>query len=351
MIALIMAGGFGTRFWPQSRKAMPKQFLKVAGDRSMIQLTVERLLPKIPPKDIYIVTAADQVGLVHEHLPDMPAENIIIEPFGMNTAACIALSAQYLAPRYSEETPMIVLPADHVIRDHEAFLAGLNKAEEAASEERLITFGIVPDYPATGYGYIEAGAEISSGILAVKRFKEKPDLETAKSFLDAGGFFWNSGMFCWSIATIREAFARHLPKMHELCLAIGRIWQDAGYQADISDLYRQMPRLPIDIGIMEKAEARCVIPVDLGWNDVGSFKALAEISPSDKDGNYSPGELCAIDSSGNFVQSDKYTALIGVDDLCVIQTPDALLITRKDRAEDVKLVVERLKQDQREDLL
>ncbi|MCB5251735.1 MAG: mannose-1-phosphate guanylyltransferase [Candidatus Cloacimonadaceae bacterium] len=351
MIAVIMAGGSGTRFWPQSRKDHPKQFLKIAGDRSMIQLTVDRLLPLIPIARIYIVTAADQAALVAEHLPELPPDNIIIEPFGMNTAACIALSLQYLKPLYGEDTTMLVLPADHVIQDTKAFHNSLKKAHQAARGGALITFGIVPDYPATGYGYIEAGSQVEPGVFRVLKFKEKPDLKTASSFIEQGGFYWNSGMFCWSLAAISDAFQTHLPQAFEICAKIGKIWQEQGRSADVSELYRQVPRLPIDIGIMEKAELRYVIPVQIGWSDVGSFKALAEINPADSEGNASNSEIMAIDSRDNFVQSSKFTALIGVDNLCIIETEDAMLITTKDRAEEVKLIVEKLHQAQRDDLL
>jgi len=225
------------------------------------------------------------------------------------------------------------------------------KAAEAAQDGQLITFGIIPDYPAIGYGYIEAGAEISDGIFSVTRFKEKPDLQIAREFLAQGGFFWNSGIFGWTIGTISEAFRLHQPRIHELCQEISLVWLKQGFAADISQIYSRMPRLPIDIGIMEKAEARAVIPVDIGWNDVGSFKALAEISEADKDGNHSQRELYSLDATGNYVHSDKVVALIGVNDLCIIETPDAILVTHKDRAEDVKHIVDRLKQDKREDLL
>jgi mannose-1-phosphate guanylyltransferase/mannose-6-phosphate isomerase len=334
-----------------SRNNRPKQFLKVAGDRSMIQLTVDRLMPMIPQKDIYIVTAANQTELVREHLPALPAENIIIEPFGMNTAPCIALSVEYLKSRYNEDTAMIVLPADHVISKRDAFLMSLNKAGDAASKGSLITFGIVPDYPATGYGYIESGELISEGLYEVRRFKEKPDLATARVFLEQGGFYWNSGMFCWTIGTISKAFERHLKPAFDLCAKISTVWSEHGFSADISALYRQMPRIPIDIGIMEKAEQRCVIPVDLGWSDVGSWKALAELSNRDAQGNCSSAGLYARDARDNYIQSDKFTAIIGVDNLCVIETGDAILIVPKDRSEDVKYVVEHLKQQELTELL
>lgn len=351
MIALIMAGGSGTRFWPASRARAPKQFLNVAGNRSMLQLTVDRLLPMIPIRDIYIVTAASQVNLVRSHLPALAPQNIIIEPFGMNTAACIALSSEYLKQYYENDTTMIVLPADHVIRDTDAFLAALQKADLAAQKERLITFGILPDYPATGYGYIEAGALQEDGLYAVKRFQEKPDRATAQSFLTQGNFYWNSGMFCWSIASIDAAFRSYLPEMANLCSQISSLWQSAGFDADISSIYAKLPRLPIDIGIMEQAESRFVIPVDLGWSDVGSWKALADISGGDADGNYSKSAYLAVDAQNNFIHSSKFTALIGVQELCVIETPDAILVCPKSRSEEVKKVVDYLKAKQHQELL
>lgn len=343
MIALIMAGGFGTRFWPQSRADMPKQFLKVVGDRSMLQLTVERLEPLIPLHKIYIVTAASQVPLVREHLPGLPLQNIIIEPFGMNTAPCIALSMEYLKRLYPDNTAMIVLPADHVIKDTTAFLNSLAKAETAAAEGDLVTFGIVPEYPATGYGYIEAGKELSPGIHEVLRFKEKPDYDTALGFLSSGNFFWNSGMFAWQLGTIAAAFKTLMPEVNELLEQIRAIWDSSGTTSGIAEIYAGMPRVPIDIGIMEASSNRVLIPVQLGWSDVGSWKALAELSGSDADGNSFMASGIAFASKDNYVYSNKFTALIGVDNLCVIETPDAILVCAKDRAEEVKKVVDHLK--------
>ncbi len=349
MIALIMAGGSGTRFWPASRAANPKQFLQIAGKRSMLQLTVDRLLPIIPIHDIYIVTAASQADLVRLHLPALAPKNIIIEPFGMNTAPCIALSVEYLKQHYSLDTTMIVLPADHVIRDVQAFHSSLQRAEQAAQDGALLTFGIVPDYPATGYGYIEAGTERQKGLYEVDRFKEKPDRPTAEGFLRQGNFFWNSGMFCWSIEAISAAFSEHLPGVSEITSRIAELWK-RGNQ-DIGEMYQQMPRIPIDIGIMEKASKRLVIPVELGWSDVGSWKALSDISPHDEYGNYVSAEYLALDATGNFVHTDKFTALIGVHDLCVIVREDAILVCPKERSEEVKKVVEHLQQKNMEQLL
>ena len=279
MIALIMAGGIGSRFWPLSRESNPKQFLKIVSEKSMIQMTVERLLPEIKIEDIFIVTSASQTKLVKEHLPALPEENIIIEPFGMNTAPCIALSTVYLSRKYDSEEKMIVLAADHLIENTTEFLRSLKIAATAAEEDYLVTFGIKPNYPATGYGYIEAGRKISDEMFYVKQFKEKPDLKTAEEFLKAGNFYWNSGMFAWKLKTILSAYKNYLPQVFELLEKISRKWEDFGLKADISQEYALMPKLPVDIGIMEKAEKRIVIPVDYGWKDVGSWKALYDISP------------------------------------------------------------------------
>ena len=351
MIALIMAGGTGTRFWPQSRKDFPKQFLSVLGSTSMLQKTVERLLPKVCLCDIFIVTAANQVELVKQDLPRLPEENIIIEPFGMNTAPCIALSVEYLKTRYADGEIMLVLPADHIIRDVPGFLSSLIPAESEARKNRLITFGIVPDYPATGYGYIEAGELLAPQVRNVLRFKEKPDAATAEKFLRSGAFFWNSGMFCWSIGAITKAFMDFLPEVYKTTGLIADKWEQEGFQADIAELYARMPRVPIDIGIMEKATNRGVIPVSYGWSDVGSWKALADISPLGADGNHFSSAGYAIEAKGNFVKSSKFTAIIGLDNICIIETEDAMLVCSKEKSEEVKRIVDYLKDREEETLI
>ena len=351
MIALIMAGGVGTRFWPLSRKTNPKQFLNIISDDSMIQMTVKRLRPKIKVDDIYIVTAGSQAELISKHLPCLPQENIIIEPFGMNTAPCIALSAQYLARKYDKKEKMIVLPADHLIALNDDFLASLDMGESSAQEDNLVTFGIKPNYPATGYGYIEAGKEIDDNKFSVIQFKEKPNLETAEQFLNSGNFFWNSGMFMWKIETILDAYKAYLPKVAEILEKIDIRWNEDGLTTDISSEYALMPRIPVDIGIMEQAEKRVVIPVDYGWSDVGSWKALYDISDKDENNNVINCDNQIIDSKNNYINSPKFVALIGVDNLVVVESDDALLIAHKDRSEEVKNIVEKLTKDKKEELL
>jgi len=345
MIAVIMAGGSGTRFWPQSRMAKPKQFLEVVGEKSMIRLTMDRLIEELPVEKIFVVTAESQVGLVKKHLPELPAKNIIIEPFGMNTAPCIALSYAYIKRFASLTETMIVLPADHLITKIDAFLANINKSQELARASNLVTFGIIPTYPATGYGYIQAGEKANDFSYKVAQFKEKPNYETAQEFLKAGNFFWNSGMFAWTIGAIEEAYQQHLPEVTRVLDLIEAEWNKNGEKSDISAIYAQMPKIPVDIGIMEKAKKRVVIPVDLGWSDVGSWRALADISETDKNSNTILTDSYVVDSQGNYVRSNKFVALIGVDDLVLVDTEDAILIAKKERAEEVKKVVEYLKQN------
>ena len=351
MIALIMAGGVGTRFWPLSRKNFPKQFLRVFGDRSLLQMTVDRLLPRFSLSDIYIVTASIQVELIKQQLPNLPRQNIIIEPFGMNTAPCIALSVEYLKSIYRHKETMLVLPADHIIKEQDKFLEALNPAEREAENGYLITFGIVPVYPATGYGYIEAGEEIAPGVRKVLNFKEKPDKQTAEQFLAKGTYFWNSGMFCWSLESISTAFETLLPDVYSITKEISKVWQSEGLDKDISSIYAKMPRIPIDIGIMEKAEFRGVIPVSYHWSDVGSWKSLADLTAGDADSNYFSTSGKAISAQNNYAVTDKFTALIGVNNLCLIETEDAILLCNKDLAEEVKKIVEYLEQQNRQDLL
>ena len=215
----------------------------------------------------------------------------------------------------------------------------------------MVTFGIVPDYPATGYGYIEAGAKQGEGIFEVKRFKEKPDLQTAEAFLKQGNFFWNSGMFYWKHSVIYQAFEQYLPQLSRLLDEIRFVWKHENTQGNIVDIYAKMPRIPIDIGIMEQAEKRVVIPVDYGWSDVGSWKALADITPSDENGNIIPKQNFTLDAKGNYIISDKFVSIIGVENLVVVETEDAILITNKDRSEDVKKVVDQLAADKQDNLL
>ena len=351
MIGLILAGGTGTRFWPASRESMPKQYLNILGNRSMIRMTVDRLLQKIPIEKIYVSTTEAQVKMVQKDIPELPVRNIIVEPMGMNTAPCIGLSIRYLKRFEDVNEPVIVLPADHLIKDEKGFLSSIELAEEPAKNGFHVTFGIIPVYPATGYGYIEAGDNHTPKMFHVKQFKEKPDHVTAKYFIEQGNFYWNSGQFCWTIATILDSFKTKLPAVEELLVKIEKLWDEKGIDADISELYAKMPRIPVDIGIMEQVEHRIVIPVDYGWSDVGSWRALADLSDSDINGNTFFADHISLDSRNNYIRTNKFVAVIDVDELVVVETEDAILITNRKKAELVKNVVNKLKEDKKDNLL
>ena len=339
MIALIMAGGSGTRFWPLSRENNPKQFLKLFNNKSMIRLTYERIIPFISPNDIYVVTTQSQVSLINEHIPELTPTQIIIEPCGMNTAPCIALSAIYLSRLYDSSEKMIVLPADHYISDSEAFRNSIKTAIELSNDENIITFGVTPTYPATGYGYIEAGEKISERMFLVKHFKEKPNLQAATEFLSKGNFYWNAGMFCWTIKSIITQFNLHCPEI--ISIASGTL-NETEY-ANILKHYLTMPKMPIDIAILEKSDNVFVLPVAYAWSDVGNWHSLSELQSKDENNNHFLYDSFSLDSCNNSVITNKFIALIGVSNLIIVDTDDSILILDKNRAENVKQISEFLK--------
>jgi len=352
MITLIMAGGIGTRFWPLSTKENPKQFLHILGERSMIQQTVDRILPLVKYEDIYIVTNESQITLVKEHLPELPEENIIAEPMGRNTAPCIGLSAILLEEKYADDETMLVLPADHYIGKPELFREIVSSADEFVKKQRkLLTFGIEPTYPATGYGYIEFGNEIQKDpipIFSVEQFKEKPDLSTAEQFLASGNFAWNSGMFLWRIDSINNAVKSSMPSLYSSLLGIRDSW--TSNKEAVHKLYSELDSVPVDIGIMERADNAVVVPINIDWNDIGSWEALDEMKKKDRDGNCFETQIMNIESHNTYVYSDnpqRKIALINVDDMIVVETKDALLICKKEKSQDVKKVVEIIKKEEK----
>ena len=340
LFAVIMAGGSGTRFWPASRRARPKQFLAVSGSRSMLVETVARLDGLVPLERTIVVVGARHEELVRSELPDLPAENLLVEPVGRNTLPCVAWAAVEVGRRVADSV-QVVLPADHVIEPVESFRATVREAALAAADSSaLFTFGIRPSYAATGYGYIELeGASAASALPAARRFVEKPDRERAQEFVASGRFLWNSGMFVWSTAAILAAIREHAPEVHAAF----------GAGADPRQAYPALPAISVDVGVMEKASDVRVLPLDYSWNDVGSWAALAEVHTPDADGNCSAGggELVAEDSAGCVVYADpgSLTALIGVEDLIVVHAAGATLVCPRDRAEDVRRIVERLEGD------
>jgi len=358
MYVVIMAGGSGTRFWPLSRTKAPKQLMSVFGGKSMLQRTVERVLP-LAPKRIMIVTNTHQAMETARQVAEYTSipVDIVAEPVGRNTAPAIALAARIIG-HHDPDSTMIVLPADHYIRNEAEFCRIVNVAVEAACSGSLITLGIEPTRPETGYGYIEAGACDQSGTASpVKRFVEKPDVARALEFLDAGNFYWNSGMFIWKTAAILGELALQMPALDA---AVGKVscgaadWKLAALQPQINSLYESIPGESIDYGVMERAASVKVIPANFGWSDVGSWSALPEVIDADPAGNVSiaTAGLISIDSTDSLVYGNgKMAALVGVDNLIVVDTPDAILVCRKDRAQDVKKVVESIQQSGRSEYL
>jgi mannose-1-phosphate guanylyltransferase len=344
--AVIMAGGSGTRFWPASRQGRPKQFLPIAGDRTMIAETCERLDSLVPLERVLVVTSGNLAEQVFECLPDLPRENVLVEPVGRNTAPCVALAALEIERR-DPDAIQLVLPADHVIRPVEEFHASLIAAvAEARRGRRLVTLGIEPTYPACGYGYIEMAEELGrhGEFVAhrVARFVEKPDEKRAVEFLSTGRFLWNAGIFVWETRGILEAMQRYAPEI------VGPL-EKAGRCTGLEDVYPTLPAEPIDRAVMEPADNRSVIPVGYSWNDVGSWVALPEVIAGDDEGNCraGSGELVTLDSRENVVYGEKgtLTALIGIDGLVVVRSGDTVLVCPRARGEEVKQLVERLKNE------
>jgi len=346
LYAVIMAGGSGTRFWPASRVARPKQFLPIAGERAMIAATCDRLEGLVDLDRVLVVTSGELAGQVSECLPDLPRENVLVEPIGRNTAPCVALAALEIERR-SPNSVHLVLPADHVIEPATRFRESLAAAvDEARRDSRLVTLGVRPTFPATGYGYIEVGEELARhGDLPahrVERFVEKPDAERAEAFVASGNFLWNAGIFIWETQSVLASLREHAP-------GIVQPLADAGRATGLEDLYPTLPALPVDVAVMESATNRSVLPIDYGWNDVGAWTSLPDVTPADAAGNCAAGggRLMTEGASGNIVYGEdgQLTALIGVDDLVVVRAGDAVLVCPKDRAQDVKRIVERLRDE------
>lgn len=346
--AVIMAGGVGSRFWPSSRKNKPKQFLNLIGERSMIQETVDRIAPLIPLDRILIVTNDHYVELVREQLPDIPHENIIGEPVARNTAPCVAIAAAILQKRDPSAT-MVVLPADHYITKEERFReilqAGIDVAE---SGPNLVTIGITPHRPETGYGYIQMNDKPSfegaHPVHEVKTFAEKPDLKTAVSFMESGDFLWNSGMFIWTTRTILDQFFTHLPAIHREIEAFDAA-SDMDFTKAVDAFYRGVMSISIDYGIMEKAKTVFVVPGEFGWSDVGSWMAVYELEDKGHNGNIAEGSEVIFQNSENCMvrmQSNKLVAVVGLQGVAVVETDDTILICRLDQSQDVKSVVDQL---------
>ncbi|MBL7077865.1 MAG: mannose-1-phosphate guanylyltransferase [Kiritimatiellae bacterium] len=347
--AMIMAGGRGERFWPLSTSKHPKQVLSLLGDKPMLAMSVDYLEGLIPPERVLIITSADLVDVTCEAVPTLPRENVIGEPFGRDTAACIALASAIVKKR-DPEGVFCVLTADHIIRDLEEFQLVLGEGMDLASrEEVLLTIGIEPTSPSSGFGYIETdsqlGGESVTEFWKAVRFVEKPDVVTAEKYLEAGNFYWNSGMFMWSCEALQKALGAHQPHLLDMATRLEGVVDTAAFAAELEKEYGQLEKISIDFALMEKAGNIVMARGRFRWDDIGSWEALKNHFHADRDGNTRVGDMKMIEADGNIVVSkDRFTALIGVKDLIVVQAEGATLICHKSKAQDVKKMVTRMRE-------
>lgn len=353
LYAIIMAGGVGSRFWPRSKQKKPKQLIRILGENTLIQDTVNRLDGIVKKENILIVTNRLQKSRVREQLYNIPEENIIDEPFGKNTAACIGLATVHLKKK-SKDAIAIVLPADHIIHNVKEFKnAVLRAANYAKKTKDLVTIGVTPSYPETGYGYIQLDEkETDKDIHKVLTFAEKPNVATARRFLEDGGFLWNSGIFVWSVDAILSEMKEHLPDHYNGLMEIEKAVGTAKYLAAVTHVYGQMKSISIDYGILEHSQKVFVTKGEFDWSDLGSWESVYELTPKDDEGNVRIGDIYTENTYGSYIFSpQKFTALIGVEHLLVINTKDALLICHRNNAQDVKHVVDHLRMNKRSELI
>ncbi len=350
---LIMAGGRGTRFWPRSRKRNAKQVLRFFGERSLIQQTVDRLSALIPPENIWVVTNEYLQQEIRKQLPEVPKRQIVAEPAQRNTTPCIGLAAHILAG-LDPEAVLGVFPADHLILKEARFRTFVKAAFKAAETNQVVVLGIQPRWAETGYGYIEFPKNVLPGgntPIAVKSFREKPDPRTAKQFVERGHFFWNAGMFFWKASAVLELMRQHQPKTATLLAGLPAV--DAKtFSRKLAEIYPLCENISVDYAIIEKAKDVVGLALDdIGWNDVGSWEAVYDLAEKDAQGNAARGELIAEDSRGNYVDAQKPVALVGVENLVIVDTADALLVASRASAQDVSKIVKRLDAQEREELL
>lgn len=350
--AIVMAGGVGARFWPYGTSRLPKQFLPISDSNdTMLQLTIRRLKDIVPINQVFVFTNKKYIGLVKKQLPKIPKENIIGEPVGRNTAPCIGL-ASIMLRQFEEQAKMFIVPADHIIENAEEFTNVVNTGLKFAEEkDAIVTLGIVPSHPETGYGYIQfiedasynvEGSDVD--IFKVKTFAEKPTLDVAKMFLESGDFLWNSGMFIFRADVMLKQMGKHLPDLYHALQKIEKAIHTAKYQKVLEQVFAEIKGISIDYGIMEKANNVYVIKADLKWSDLGSWDEVFRLRTKDKNNNEITGDTFIKDSHNNLIMSPKgFTGVIGADDLIIINTKDGLLVCKKGRSQEVKDIVDYLK--------
>jgi mannose-1-phosphate guanylyltransferase len=350
---VIMAGGSGTRFWPLSRKARPKQFLPLASKAPLIADTVGRLKGLASVKDTLVVCGPLHAKAAAKLVKGLPKKNLLVEPVARNTAPAIALAALHVAAR-DPGGILVVLPSDHHVADPAGFRRTLQEAARIAQEGHLVTLGIQPHHPETGYGYIQVGEPLGTGAARrVKAFREKPDLATAQGYLASGDYLWNGGIFVFRADAILAALAQHMPEMQKGLAALRKSVGKRTYAAVLKRVFPKLPSQSIDYGVMEKASNIAVLPGDFGWSDVGSFAAIPEVRPADAAGNVVSGEgAVLVDCKGCVVLAEKRPlAVVGLSDMVVVDSGDAVLVVPKDKSQDVRKVVEALKARKREKYL
>ena len=351
VFSVIMAGGSGTRFWPLSRSARPKQFLPLATPRPLIEETMRRMQGVTTPVNTSVVCGKVHAASVAKILKALPKKNVVVEPEARNTAPAIALACLHVAHQ-NPKGVVVVLPSDQHVADVPAFQKSVREAIRVAREGSIVTLGITPSRPETGYGYIRVGADLSGQARRVAAFVEKPNRETAEKYLAAGDYLWNAGIFVFRVDVMRAALEQHMPEMKKPLAALEKAWGTRALSTVLPREFKKLPAQSIDYGVAEKADNIAVVPATCGWSDVGSFNALPDVRKTDPAGNVSEGNALVIDSRGSVVLAkDKLVAVVGMQDVVVVDAGDAILVLPKDKSQDVRKVVEALKAAKKKSLL
>lgn len=350
LYAIVIAGGKGERFWPLSRTGLPKQFLSIAGERTMLQNTIDRLHRLIPYEQMFVVTGTAYRSIVEEQIPELPATHVIWEPVGRDTAACIGLAAykiDALLHTMEDDPQLLIVPADHYVEDEQLFVTRIQQAQAVLEETHaVVTIGIEPTYPETGYGYLEVdkSEQVASGY-RVRRFLEKPSRDVAVQLISEDRYYWNSGMFLWHASTIKASIAEYLPELHKGLQIVAPVLWSEDEETVLEQIYPRLPAISVDYGIMEKVNNIYMIPGDFGWNDVGSWGALEHISDRDLDDNVILGNVLNIDTQACIIHStgQKLIATLGIQDIIIVDTEDITLVCSKDKAQEIKELIKELK--------